>query len=190
MSLISVEAYKPEWATIFLELKSEYSKVLADCSVDIQHVGSTSVEGLAAKPIIDIDVIVEPDEDIEKVIKALETLGYKHIGDLGIKGREVMKNYTSDIPFTSEKKTWLDHHLYVSKRGCLSLQNHLILRDHLRHHPEDVKGYSDLKKELAIRFKDDINSYVEAKTDFILNILEKYSVGQENLSSIREANKK
>ena len=85
---VVVESYNPEWKTDFLKIKEELDIVLKNLVLSIEHVGSTSVEGLSAKPIIDIDVVIEDRSLLGKVIIALNTIGYTHEGNQGIKGRE------------------------------------------------------------------------------------------------------
>lgn len=169
----------PKWPGQFKHLKDRIWPAVKDIAKSIEHVGSTSVEGLSAKPIIDLDIVVENEINLKKVISALEDLGYVHRGDLGIKGREAFKSVDSSIP----------HHLYACIEGNTALQNHLILREHLRTNEKDRKLYSELKMKLAQSHSEDINAYIEGKTDFILAILLKHGVGNEQLSSIEVQNK-
>ena len=144
----------------------------------MEHVGSTSVVGLAAKPIIDMDIIVHAPQQAE-VIAILAEHGYTHRGDLGIEGRQAFAH-----------KHEVAHNLYVCLAGCAALNNHLILRDHLRAHPKDRDAYGALKKQLATEHADDIDAYVEGKTGFILSILSQYEVNAQTLRAIEEANLK
>lgn len=98
MRTIIVEKYNPDWKNEFEKAKKAYSDLLNDIDVEILHVGSTSVEGLWAKPILDIDIVVKDTRTSQKVIDILESVGYKHVGNLGIEGREVMK-YEEDTSF-------------------------------------------------------------------------------------------
>lgn len=184
MRKIVVVDYDPKWSEIFKKYEEEYLKYLKDIRVDIQHVGSTSVEGLAAKPIIDIDIIVEDDESLKTVIKNLAKLGYDHVGDLGIKGREAFK-----LVKPNEKLKY-SHHLYAGKKDSLGIQNHLKFRNYLRSHPEAVIEYSNLKKMLATKFEYDIDSYIEGKTDFVINILKQCGVTESDRIDISNQNSK
>src|SRR5262245_51865013 len=105
--------------------------MLAGVAVTIEHVGSTAVPGLAAKPIIDMDVVIRSRSDLPAVITRLATLGYQHQGDLGIPDREAFRPPPGLPP----------HHLYVCLAGCAALRNHITLRDHLRSHPADAATY-------------------------------------------------
>lgn len=128
---VVVLPYDEKWKQDFEDIKNELMKVLATFVNAIEHVGSTSVEGLAAKPIIDIDVVVKPN-DVKRAIAALESIGYLHEGDLGIEGREA---------FSYEEKEHLQtHHLYVCPEDSAELKRHLAFRDYLRSHYDAKKN--------------------------------------------------
>ena len=186
---IIVVDYDPEWAEEFKRFKEIYSETISELKFDIQHVGSTSVKGLAAKPIIDIDIIVESDNDKPEIIKKLERLGYKHMGDLGIKGREAFKPNDENAPYNTKYENWMEHHLYLIEKNNVNLINHLKLREYLRKNPNAVKAYGNLKKELATRYKHDIDSYIENKTALITSFLQEMGMTREELGSIFEDNK-
>ena len=127
----------------------------------IEHVGSTSVEGLAAKPIIDIDVVVASC-DVEAAIQALAGIGYNHEGNLGIPGREAF-GY-------SGKEHLREHHLYLCPEDSPELKRHLAFRDYLREHPQAVEEYSRIKLEAAALFPHDIDGYINHKSPVIERI--------------------
>ncbi|KRF13474.1 GrpB family protein [Paenibacillus sp. Soil787] len=160
-SSVVVVEYDPSWVMMFEQLRDFVLPVLSDIEVRIEHIGSTSVPGLAAKPIVDIDVVVSQQADVHTVILRLATLGYVHEGDLGATGREAF------IP--PEGITW--HHLYVCTVDNDEYKRHILFRDYLRSHPNDAKMYGDLKKELALRFQNDRLAYSNAKSDFVNGIL-------------------
>lgn len=178
MQKVEVVDYDSAWPQIFEELKAKIWPVVADFAVSIEHVGSTSVPGLAAKPIIDMDIIVPTQAEVGVAVERLATFGYEHRGNLGLEGREAFFN-PPDLP---------RHNLYVCLQGGTALQNHLTLRDYLRAHPEAAKAYGELKKQLAQKHTYDIGGYVEEKTDFILGILEQQGLNAEQLDLIREGN--
>lgn len=160
---VVVEDYNPEWKNEFQRIKDELLTVLFGKINAIEHVGSTSVEGLAAKPIIDIDVVIH--NNFEEVKKALESIGYIHRGDLGISGREA---------FDYENRQHLMvHHLYVCNNDNEELHRHITFRDYLRQHKEDRDRYSSIKKEMALKYPEDIDSYIEGKQPVILDIYKK-----------------
>ena len=178
--MISIEDHDPRWARQFESLRARFLSVLAGHDVDIQHIGSTAVPGLAAKPILDIDVIVPKGGDIPAVIACLCTLGYQHVGDLGVPERESLR----EISPTEGPR----HHLYVCREGALSLRNHLLLRDYLRQHPDAAHEYATLKRGLAAGFPHDIDVYCSGKSEFITDILGRCGMTPEEQESIRSIN--
>jgi len=160
-SRITVVEYDPDWIKLFEELRNTVLPVLSDIVVTIEHVGSTSVPGLASKPIVDMDVVVPTQTEVQIAIQRLATLGYVHEGDLGIAGREAF------IP--PKNLPW--HHLYVCTEENAEYKRHILFRDYLRSHPEDSKIYGDLKLELAKRYHNDRNAYTNAKSEIVNNIL-------------------
>ena len=132
---IVVVPYDPEWPARFETIRARIEPALDDVALAIEHVGSTSVPGLAAKPVIDIDVVVASPRVVPVAIERLATIGYRHQGDLAVTGREA---------FWSPEGL-ARHNLYVCPQGVLPLRNHLALRHHLRTHPEAVEAYGALK---------------------------------------------
>jgi GrpB-like predicted nucleotidyltransferase (UPF0157 family) len=179
MRTIEVLEYDPAWPELFQQLAAHVRSALGDVAVAIEHVGSTSVPGLAAKPIIDMDIVVASEREVPAAIERLATLGYVHLGNLGVEGREAFRR-----PEGSPV-----HNLYVCPQGSLGLQNHLAVRDYLRTHPEAVQAYSALKKRLAQEFPTDIERYVDGKTDLILTMLRDQGLLTEQLGSIEQSNR-
>ena len=169
---IVIVEYDPSWPAIFEQLRQVYADCLGDCLQAIEHVGSTSVPGLAAKPILDIDLVLRATGDLAEVIRRLGTLGYTHVGDQGIAGREAFKRQDEGVPWGSPSgKIWMAHHLYAVTADSHELQSHLVFREALRADPSLVKEYAALKQELALRFRDDREAYTLAKSDFIEAVL-------------------
>jgi GrpB-like predicted nucleotidyltransferase (UPF0157 family) len=159
---ITVVDYDPSWPAMFEALREGISKVLGDRALAIEHVGSTAVSGLAAKPIIDLDVLVRVS-DLPAAISALETIGYRHRGNLGIQGREAFH-------WPSGTKR---HHLYLCPENSVAFSNHLAFRDHLRANPQAASNYAQLKSELALRHRHDRLAYTEGKSAFIEFVLKR-----------------
>jgi GrpB-like predicted nucleotidyltransferase (UPF0157 family) len=162
---VVIEEYDPRWPHLFEELRAPVVAALGDLVVAVEHIGSTSVPGLAAKPIIDMDVVVPSVADIPDAISRLATLGYVHQGDLGIPGREAFAS-----PAGKPR-----HHLYVCPLGGEELRRHCSFRDHLLTHPDDARSYADLKRAAALRFTDDRSAYTEAKSRFVESVLQRPS---------------
>lgn len=162
---VEVHPYNPAWKTAFLELQAMLHGILDDFAISIEHVGSTSVEGLAAKPIIDIDVVMESYAVFPAIVERLAAAGFEHRGDLGIEGREAFKRNFED--------GFMAYHLYVCPKDGEELRRHLALRNYLRTHPDARDAYGALKMANAEKFRYDIDGYIEAKGPFIRGILEK-----------------
>lgn len=186
---IIVEDYTSEWEINFNELKSVYETYLGNLIIAVEHVGSTSIAGLAAKPILDIDLIIENNDCLNPVILELEKLGYEFSGDLDVPDRWAFKKNSDKTPLNGSQNIWQKHHLYVCPKDSLALQDHLQLRNYLRKHPDKVKEYGELKKKLALQFEYDIENYIWGKTLFIVNILRETGFDDKELEKIIEINK-
>lgn len=156
---VVVLPYDPKWKNDFEEIKQEIVNAVGDLILRIEHVGSTSVEGLSAKPIIDIDVVISDYSVFDSIISRLSTIGYIHEGDLGIKDREAFKY--------SDKPHLRKHHLYVCPQNSKELLRHITFRDFLRNNPEAVKKYSKVKENGAKLFPDNMDKYIEHKSPCI-----------------------
>ena len=165
---VEVVDYDPGWKDSFSRLKAQLVELMGTFPAKIEHVGSTSVPGAAAKPIIDIDVVVRSRLDVKGAIRLLEKGGYRHVGDLGIPGREAFESPGGTVA----------HHLYVVVEGSPPHISHLRFRDYLRNNPEVRSRYSALKKSLAVRFRDDREAYTDAKTSFVEEALKKAETGE------------
>lgn len=188
--MIQIVDYNPEWKIQFRDLEHVFLDVLQDLIITVEHVGSTSVPGLKAKPILDIDIIIPENLLTWSSVKAhLEQLGYHHVGDYGIAGREVFKSATDQVPKDGSKRTWPKHHLYVCPANIYALKNHLTLRNYLRNNPQAVQEYGRIKTRLAKQFPHDIDAYIHGKTDFITRILEKEGLEREVIEKIRLQNR-
>jgi GrpB-like predicted nucleotidyltransferase (UPF0157 family) len=184
MNKIIVEKYNPEWKEEFQIAKTFYMEILKDINCEVVHVGSTSVKGVWAKPILDIDIIVNNSEDCNNVIFLLESVGYTHIGNVGIEGREAFK-YSGNNKYI----VWMEHNLYVCLKGNENLRNHLLLQKHLQSNKKSADKYSKLKRELAKKYPYDIDSYVDGKTDLINSFLEVEGMSSDELKRIESVNK-
>lgn len=147
--------YDPRWPTDFAVIRAALPSEWV-----VEHVGSTSVPGLAAKPIIDLDIVVA-DDAVAGVIARLARLGWAHEGDGGIAGREAFVS-RSDLP---------PHHLYVVVEGGPAHRDHIDLRDLLRRRPDLAVRYGELKRSLAPLLFTDRDAYGRGKTELIDTLL-------------------
>ena len=156
---VTVLPYDSAWKSAFEAIKKEIEGAAGDLILGVEHVGSTSVEGMSAKPCIDLDVVIRDASVLEAVIARLSAIGYIHEGDLGIPGREAFK-YT-------DKPHLQTHHLYVCPRDSRELHRHITFREFLKSHPEAVRQYSLVKETAAQLFPDDIDRYIAYKSPCI-----------------------
>ena len=160
---ITVVPYDVSWKSAFDAIRLEIEGAVGEYIVGVEHVGSTSVVGMRAKPCIDIDVIIKDYSVFDKVVQGLSLIGYFHEGDLGIKDREAF-GY-------SGKGHLMNHHLYVCPLESEELKRHIAFRDYLRKNPDAIEEYSRIKEVAASRFPDDIDGYIEYKAPFIREVL-------------------
>ena len=153
---ITVMPYDSVWKSAFEEIRSEIKNALGDLIVGIEHVGSTSVEGMSAKPCIDLDVIIKDYSVFDEVVGKLASIGYIHEGNLGIEDREAFKY--------SDKPHLMTHHLYVCPQDSAELHRHIMFRDFLRSNPEAAEKYSRVKEAAAQLYSNDIDKYIEYKS--------------------------
>ena len=156
---VVVVPYDKAWKNAFEEIKTEIEAEIGDLIIGIEHVGSTSVEGMSAKPCIDIDVIIKDYSAFGEIVRKLGVIGYIHEGDLGIQDREAFKY--------ADKPHLMLHHLYVCPQDSEELRRHITFRDFLRKNPEAVKKYSRVKETAAQLFPDEIEQYIAFKAPCI-----------------------
>ena len=161
---VVVEKWNPKWKDEFEKIVDSLGEDIIYNSVKIEHVGSTSVEGLSAKPIIDLDIVIEND-NFEIIKRLLNDKGYKHEGDLGIEGREAFSY--------SGKEELMTHHLYVCPKNSKELFKHITFRNFLKNNPALVAEYSKVKEQAAVLYPDDIDKYMEFKSEIIEKIYKK-----------------
>lgn len=165
---VVVVPYDEQWKTDFETIKQYVLPTINDVVIGIEHIGSTSVEGLSAKPIIDIDIVIKDYSIFNTVVERLATLGYIHEGNLGIKDREAFDyKGNADLP---------KHHLYVCPEFSEELHKHITFRDYLRTNPEAVIQYSKIKEDGAKLFPDSIDDYIAYKSPCIEAIYKKCGV--------------
>jgi GrpB-like predicted nucleotidyltransferase (UPF0157 family)/GNAT superfamily N-acetyltransferase len=161
---VEVVPYDPTWPLQFGRLADRARLALSGIPARIEHVGSTAVPGLHAKPIIDIDIIVAP-HDVARACAHLATIGYRHEGNKGIPGRDSMHWPTGE----------LRHHLYVCADDAPALRDHLVFRDVLRRDNARASEYSALKQSLALQYRDQRESYQSGKDAFVARLLAEHA---------------
>jgi len=186
--MIPFEPYNPAWKAYFDQLKQVLRGLLTGIPVDIQHVGSTAIPGLPAKPMLDIDIIIEDKSLLTAVSAKLEQVGYINRGDQGIPGRFAFRQQSVYTPVTPDLQEWMEHHLYVCFADSLALKNHLLVREALLRDKDLVIQYASLKERLSGRKGMSREEYTRQKTEFILGVLQQEGMGDVELSQIRAAN--
>lgn len=167
---VVVLPYDERWEADFESIRLEIEAAIGHLIIGIEHVGSTSVKGLPAKPCIDLDVVIRDQSVFASVVRGLEGIGYIHEGNLGIKGREA---------FSYSGKTHLQiHHLYVCPQDSAELQRHITFRNFLRNNPNEAAAYGAVKLEGARLFPDDIDGYIAYKSPCIEAIYEKCGLNE------------
>jgi len=161
MDFIEVVAYKPEWHERFLVLAGELRRALGENAMRIDHIGSTSVAGLAAKPIIDIQISVQRLQAMEPYQRALEHAGYRYRSD----NDDLSKRYFREGSGSPRI------HIHVREAGSWSEQLNLLFRDYLREHPHACQMYAEVKYHLAELNRNDRESYVSGKEEVVWTIL-------------------
>jgi GrpB-like predicted nucleotidyltransferase (UPF0157 family) len=183
-----IEPYNPEWKINFERIRHCLQAALHDLDIDVQHVGSTSIPGLVAKPILDIDIIIKDETVLKTIATRLENLGYKNEGEKGIPGRFAFKQPSTQVPFSNSEQQWQQHHLYVCLANSLALKNHLLMRDALRHDQSLSDEYALLKKQLMREKGMTRADYTKRKTVFLLKVLAVKGLSEAELDQIRKDN--
>jgi GrpB-like predicted nucleotidyltransferase (UPF0157 family) len=160
---IVIVPYDPQWRQLFAQFGADLRRALGKTALRIDHIGSTAVVGLDAKPVIDIQISVASFEPLDAYRRPLENLGYVFHAD----NPELTKRYFREAP--GNHRT----HIHVRRAGSWSEQFALLFRDYLRTHNEDARGYAELKYRLAERYREDRQGYVDAKSSFIWVIMQK-----------------
>ena len=148
------------WHQLFADEEARLRDAIGGNVLAIEHVGSTAVCGLSAKPIIDIAVALREIADAERCVIPLEDIGYEYRGELDIPGRHFFGK--------GEPRT---HHLHLVKARSDFWKNHLLFRDYLRQHAEIAAQYEELKTRLAHEYQNNREAYTEGKARFIENVL-------------------
>ena len=171
--------YRAEWKRLFEEEAEALREVLGDLAPRTEHVGSTAIEGMTAKPLIDILIAVESLERARNYAPVLEKLGYDFRGDGGVKSR---------LFFAKGPESRRTHYLSLTEKGSVHWERSIVFRDHLQTHPEAAEDYRKLKQALAEKYPEDREAYTKAKDEFVELMLKQAKFGAASGYKEREQN--
>jgi GrpB-like predicted nucleotidyltransferase (UPF0157 family) len=159
MRKVEVVPHNPQWRSIF-HIESQYiANALGKNAIAIHHIGSTSIETIYAKPIVDILVAVKCLSEVDDRNSAMESLNYQVMGEFGIEGRRF---------FLKDDRVGIrTHHVHIFEINSAQIKRHLAFRDYMLSHPEAAQEYSNLKQKLAIKYPNNITEYQSGKAEFI-----------------------
>ena len=163
--------YSADWNTHFESIKNVLDKCLQGLDYTIEHVGSTAVPGLAAKPIIDIDIVYKEFKTFQQIKQAIESIGYKYVGNQGIEDREVFKRVGTK---QHEVLDTIRHHLYVCSSDSPALKRHLITRDYLRNNEWAKAEYQQMKYALAEKAGQNQKAYAVLKEEQVNMFIDQF----------------
>lgn len=173
---IELAPHTPDWEDLFNKEAERISLALEGTLKAIHHIGSTSIPGIVAKPIVDILPVVKDIQTVDRLTPAMEALGYEAKGEFGMPGRRF---------FMKKKNGKRLFNVHVFEEGHPDIRRHLLFRDYLRAHPEDARAYSELKKSLVKKSSDDLEQYGWGKDDLIQSIQEKAFLWHKGLTKER-----
>lgn len=156
---VEVVPHDPKWQTAFENESKQVACALGANVVAVHHIGSTAIPNIYAKPIIDLLVEVKDITQVDEQSAAMEALGYKVMGEYGIPGRRYFRKDNEVGTRT--------HHVHTFEISSLEVERHLAFRDYLIAHPKDAQKYSELKRELAGKYPQNIDRYMDGKDGFI-----------------------
>lgn len=189
---IIIEPHNASWVDEFNRIELGLRRILADIPIlSIEHVGSTSIPGLVAKPVLDIDIIVT-SENVHGASAALTKAGYIACGDQGVSFRFAFTQPKNpNCPQgdgLSQIRGEMKRNTYIVVDGCIALRNHLDLKNMLLEHKELRHEYGDVKMKLVNSDMDSMDEYCRGKSDVVLKILEKAGWNEQDLNEVRMAN--
>jgi GrpB-like predicted nucleotidyltransferase (UPF0157 family) len=153
--------YNNEWPIWFDKIKNELCKNLSSI-IAVEHIGSTSIKGMCAKPIIDIDIVINNENDFVKTKEKLELIGYYHNGNQGIIGREAFNRNGKNHKILDT----IQHHLYVCAKDNDELKRHILFRNYLNKNYKIMMEYYNIKKEIIKKYgNEDREKYVSVKEE-------------------------
>jgi len=158
---IEVVPYNINWPEMYEIEARKIREALGECIIAVHHIGSTSIPGIKAKPILDILGEVMDIEVIDSKNNVMKVIGYEARGEYGIPGRRYFVKHQGEIH---------THHIHIYQVNHTEIQRHIFFRDYLRTHPKAATRYGNLKEQLAIQYPFDSASYTDAKTEIVREI--------------------
>jgi GrpB-like predicted nucleotidyltransferase (UPF0157 family) len=163
ITIIEQVPYDPGWKESYQKESTTLREALGDEVISIHHIGSTSIPGITAKPVIDILVGVRKIEDIDHYNDAMARIGYEARGEFGLPGRRF---FVKGVP---KRK----YNVHIYQADDMEMGRHLAFRDYMIDHPDDAKEYSELKQRLALQYKGDMDGYCDGKDAFVKDMEKK-----------------
>ncbi|MZQ81234.1 GrpB family protein [Paenibacillus sp. 5J-6] len=160
---VVIEHYNENWPFEYIQEERKIKEIFHQKAIAIEHIGSTSVQGLGAKPVIDFMVGVNELTEVEEFIEPLAQIGFEHV---------YHKEFPNRRFFRKGPRKAGTHHLHVYNYGSEEWKNQLLFRDYLRTHPDVLKQYNDLKQILAEQYRNDRTAYTNAKNPFITDVIQ------------------
>lgn len=167
--------YSCEWPELFQKEKRCLQRLLGSCIWGVEHIGSTAIPGIMAKPIIDILVLLHCISDLERCVPLLEDSGYTYQGEQEIPGWHF---------FRKEQGNNTTHHLHIFSRDNVNWHKYLLFRDYLCEHSAVATAYIALKRRLAQQYGDDRPAYTAGKASFIQSVIELAKKDQLSLTKV------
>lgn len=169
---VVIVEYDPRWPMMYEEEKARILDAIGHRLVALEHMGSTSVPGLAAKPIIDMMAAIDSLANVQECVTSLRGLGYEYVPE-----------FEDTIPerryFRKGPQGARTHHLHMVELKSEFWERQLLFRDYLRAHSDEARRYAELKKALAARYRNDRAGYQDAKTPYITSVEEKARAARE-----------
>ncbi len=162
-----VVAYSPDWEKMFSAEASVLKAVFGDAALGIEHIGSTAVPGMQAKPVLDILVLVEDINAADRFIEPMQQAGYVYAGEYVMPRSRLYRKVSGGEIIANIHVFPKDHH---------HVQSMLGVREYLLHHPDEVERYSELKKELYVKYPNDYGEYRRQKDLFLSELIAKLDI--------------
>ena len=159
---IAMVPHDPTWRQDFNREARQLTRALGGTAVAVHHIGSTAIPTIYAKPIVDILLVVTHSAELDEKQPQVEALGYEALGEFGIPGRRYFRRNNALGDRT--------HQVHAFEDGSPQIQRHLAFRDYMIAHPEAAQAYSVLKRELAAKYPNDPEAYMDGKDGFIQDI--------------------